>query len=230
MKGYLFEYEVVTTTARDADIRYTCRVYKPGSGVFELFRETTDEQRMQYPLTLLDEAHELFKDALGRTNAQIYEQAEEIRKLQKGTPAIGSAKSDFDFKDINDLFEKEGKGSHMLVLDFEPSDMEPHKYLKPGTTDDYGSFWLWKHKLTGVKVRRYQTPSGKSYDTGALSKNLMFMKRGHPEAYARAKHILLLNGNYKPQVAENGQAPLTREERLGQQVCFLNCLFLLKST
>lgn len=221
----MFEYELVSSDLREAELKYTNRIYKPGTDVFEMFTESKEEQRMQYPLSLLDEGHESWKEALGRSNARIYEQGEEIRRLQQGTAVVttGNQGTTFDFKDINDLFEKNGKGPHMLELDFKPSLAHPTLYTIVGSENgEQGSYWLWEHKITGVKVKRYLTISGKSFDTGILSKKLSGMRKscGFPEAYARAKHIVLLNGNNKTSQTNDRIPKATRKERIAMQVSY----------
>jgi hypothetical protein len=75
---------------------------------------------------------------------------------------------DVDVNDINKLYEDKSHGKHMLELDFEPT--TPGSITEPGNrTGNPTTVWIWKHKLTGAEVRRYQTSSKKGWDTGVLS-------------------------------------------------------------
>jgi hypothetical protein len=69
--------------------------------------------------------------------------------------------------------------------------------------------------------------SGKSFDTGTLTKFLHCLKKtSHSVAYARAQHILLLNESIREQVDEDIPVVLDRKTLLAQQVCLLPTLKL----
>lgn len=219
VKGYLFEYELVRIDkVEGATIRYTERVIKPAGVAFENYIETPDtEQLMQYPIRGLADSHELWQKALGRTNAYTYESNERIRKAQVAEVVDLSGQP--DFRDIDELFEKLGTGSHMLEHEFVGDIAGPVDYLnKNGIPSRY---WEWKHRLTGKTHRRFMNHGGKSFETGVLSKALKDLKEHqHPIAYARAQHILVLNRCSGEQNTEQDTpVSLDRKDLVAQQVC-----------
>ena len=198
-RGYLFEYELVPARRGEgATVRYTDRIYKPGADTFEVFKESDEVQYMPYPVDAIADTHKQWLKALGHTNAVIYEERERLRREASGAmnaPIEVSDDTTFDLSDIDQLFEKEGKGPHMLKMDFVAETEEPIEYVeKSGRPSKY---WWWAHRLTNTRVKLFATVSGKQFDTGRLSKALMrIRKREHPLAYARAKRILTLNRAY----------------------------------
>jgi hypothetical protein len=119
----LFEYELVKVIRNSATIKYTERVYKPGAETFEHFKETEETQLMPYPVTCLDESHEIWSKALGHTNAVAYVEKQKIQAMV--TESIEILDDDeFDLSDIENLYANEGKGPHLLEMDFLP-DTEP---------------------------------------------------------------------------------------------------------
>ena len=81
----------------------------------------------------------------------------------------------------------------MLEMDFEPVEDAPVDYKTLNNVDS--QYWHWRHKHTGITIKRVPTASGRSFDTGKLSshlKNISDLK--NPVGYHRAMHILLLNG------------------------------------
>ena len=221
MRGYLFEYELVQARQGEtATVRYTDRIYKAGSDSFEYFKETKEAQFMSYPIEQINDTHKEWLKALGHTNAVIFEANEKLRKEASGTN-VSSETDDpltFDMTDIDKLFAAEGRGRHMLELDFMSETEEPIEYVDKNNRPN--KYWWWKHKLTGSRVKLFATASGKQFDTGRLSKSLMrIRKRDNALAYARAQRILILNrSNLSEQVSSETVTPLERKVLLRQQV------------
>jgi hypothetical protein len=70
--------------------------------------------------------------------------------------------------DVHKLFEEKGQGSHLLEIDFEP--VTDGAVENPSArTGKPTVFWIWRHKMMEVDVRRYKTASVKSWDTDVLS-------------------------------------------------------------
>jgi hAT family C-terminal dimerisation region len=220
-KGYLFEYELVKLTSRvNAVMRYTNRIYMPGSDVFECFEETEETQLMPLPTSNLEDAHELWQQALGRTNAKIYTDNQALEKGRNAIVVDGSTSGPLhiDVSDIDSFFQLEGRGPHLLEFEFTPDTEEPVEYLL--TNGKPSRYWCWTHRSTGVSVKRFASVSGKSFDTGRLSKYLLSIKESqYPIAYARAKHVLLLNESIREQSDDCLILPaMDRRTLLGQQV------------
>lgn len=218
-QGYLFEYELVKINRGTGTIRYTDRIIKPQGTNFEIFNETDEPQLMPYRLSDIDDSHEKWQQANGRVNAALYHQKQALIKAS-GATIVESNEDNFDMGDIDELFATHGKGSHMLEHEFCPLEESVWYITKDG---DNRQKQVWKHKITGQTFWRFQNKSGKSYETGRCTKFLETMKKGrHPMAYARAKHILRLNGNLKYQVNDNDEdsevVPLDRITILSQQV------------
>jgi hypothetical protein len=99
-----------------------------------------------------------------------------------------------------------------------------------GRTGKLTKRWTWKHKLTGTKVHRYRTKSGKKFDTGVLSHCLKMIEEGENRAaFIRAQRVLELNGKKSQTVVEamNDQARvLNCETLLTQWVSVLLFFFL----
>jgi hypothetical protein len=201
-----------------ATIRYTDRLYKPGRTSFEMFKETQDPQTMLLPVSSLKDAHERWNKAMGKCNAHLYAEREALKAAQ--VAAFPEQQRIFHFEDIEECFSKKGKGTHLLEFEFIPDTVLPVSYISK-LTGMPKNYWCWTHKLTKTSVKRYATASGKSYDSGRLSKYLAsIMERQHPLAHARAQKILQLNDSNN-----NTQSPilaprtaLNRKEILRQQV------------
>lgn len=142
----------------------------------------------------------------------------ELLAAQAGVDPV--KRRSFDMEDIDVFFQKNGRGSHLLEYDFTPDTPEP---VSDTTENGHPSqFWCWTHKHTRVSVKRYSTASGKSFDSGRLSKYLKIIsQREFPLGYARARKILSLNqSGRQPEAPEdNSRTSLDRREILGQQVC-----------
>lgn len=194
-RGYLFEYELAEVTSSGASIKYTERIYKPGSDSFEYFKETEEVQLMSFPLSSIDESHELWSKALGHTNAVAFVERERMEKIAKATVVSSEdAIGNFDMKDIDEMFTKEGKGPLLLEMDFKPDTPTWIPYIN--TKGENSAYWHWSHKLTGKSLKRFQAKTGKSFDTGKLSKYLKVLAKdtSHPLAAARAKKFLSYMG------------------------------------
>jgi len=175
-------------------------------------------QQMPYPLADLDDSHELWQQALGRTNAALFKERQALLAATEGAASPATPTSTVDVSDIDSFFQTEGRGPKLLEFEFKPVTPEPICYVDKAGRPSY--YWHWCHKLTGHPVKRFSSVSGKSFDTGTLTKYLNCMKpNAHPIAYARAQHVLLLNESIREQV--NGVAPpvLDRKTLLSQQVC-----------
>ena len=229
-----------------ATIKYTNRIYKPGGDFFEAFKETDKVQTMPYPMKDLDDSHELWQKANARCNARLYLEKQALAAVQEAVKPQGNAAGigTYDLSDIDQYFQKHGKGSHLLEYDFTPDTPEPIPYKrKKGNSSSI--FWCWTHKLTKHSTKRYATPSGKSCDTGALVKALGRISAiTHPLAFARAQKILILNSDARFELSVDEVPPplLDRRQRLNQQVsdlisvslssknCANNCFFFFSTS
>jgi hypothetical protein len=221
-RGYLFEYELISLGRNGAVLHYTNRIYKPDSVSFETFKETEDTEEMIYPIGDLESTHEIWQQAQARVNAHDYTERQTLLAITSGTSSNANNKisnPDIDLTDIDTFFQAEGKGPKLLEFEFEPATPLPISYEdKSGRPSSY---WFWKHKMTGQSVKRFANISGKSFDTGRLTKFLKGLKASSfPVAHARAQHILQLNESIREQVVDGAAAPLAldRKTLLGQQV------------
>jgi hypothetical protein len=233
--GHLFEYQVVCLDdSQMCTVKYNDLVIKPGGDKFRSFEESDEVQRMAFPLEDLDDAHELWQKATGRCNSRAHEALEAIRKTQKADVVEG-ARAELD--DIDELFRKKGRGPHMLELEFDRVTELPVDYPQKGpggrSTGVILQKWEWLHRLTPIKknnpVTRYVNKSGKTFDTGKLSKYLMSIdEKKYPIAYQRAQHVLQLNGSRLSDVAiDDGEH--SRELLVMQQVSSWLCFLFLFS-
>jgi hypothetical protein len=189
---------------------------------------------MEFCLDDLDDAHEMWQKANGRCNSRTFLAMEVIRKSQNADVVEGAPAN---LSDIDELFQKKGRGPHMLELEFDKVTDSPIDYLQRTrsgvSTGVTLQKWLWLHRLTpGRKnnpVTRYVNTSGKTFDTGKLSKYLMNIdEKNHPAAYQRAQHILQLNGSLLSDTAlEEGVH--SRELLVLQQVSTLVCFVFIFS-
>jgi hypothetical protein len=222
VRGYLFEYEIVKNDHVGVTLRYNERVYKPGSDSFACFKETEGEQMMSYSQSQVPDAHELWIKASAKCNAKLYADRELLRVLT----CDGDATSDFDVSDIEEFFQKYGKGTHFLEYDFTADTPEPVTYKTKAGVESY--YHCWTHKYTKESVKRFaqkgSSQKGRSAtDSGRLSKYLLSIKeKTFPLAFARAQKILSLNESptvFSPE--ECNATPviaMSREQLLKQQV------------
>lgn len=221
-RGYLFEYEIVKLSTTGPIIRYNNLIYKPGTDAFETFKETEEPQTMSYPTSDIDKRHEAWNKATAKCNAKIYLEKNALLSARKGDPKL--ANTAFDMGDIDVFFQEHGCGSHLLEYDFTPDTPKAVPY----TTENgqQSSYWRWTHKHTKISVKRYATASGKSFDSGRLSKYLRgISQQQFPLGYARAQKILLLNKSrlhLEEAIASGGRTSLDRKEILQQQVRFVH--------
>jgi hypothetical protein len=217
--GYLFEYELLTVHADDGSstFKYTERVITSYGPEWEIFKEGDEMQTMVYPVCDIADSHELWQQALVRTNAYIYVTNQRILEANATLSAAALDAELFDFSDIDERFEKDGKGPHLLEMDFVGDTGGPVDYVD--RNGRASKFWMWRHRLTGYCLRRFSNLSGRSFDTGRLSKYLKMIKEHeNPLAYARAKHILQLNDSNLVQGTKDVPLVLERRDLLGQQV------------
>jgi hypothetical protein len=174
---------------------------------------------MEYPVVDLDDSHELWQDALGKVNAFRYTERQALLASADGREPLSSnsnSHSSVDLSDIDSFFELEGKGPKLLEFEFDPVTKDPVPYVNKGGRPSF--FWWWSHRLTGNAVKRFSSSTGKSFDTGRLTKFLKQLKEHtNPIAYARAQHILRLNDSIREKIAGVTVA-LDRAELLAQQV------------
>jgi hypothetical protein len=183
---------------------------------FETFQESEDQEEMEYPIAGLDKLHELWKNALGRTNAFLFQELQALL-LAISSAAEAQSPSEVNMSDIDLFFQEEGHVPKLLEFEFEPSTTEAIPYLNKAGRQSYS--WYWTHKLTGQPVKRFSSVSGKSFDTGTLTKFLHCLKKTpHSVAYAPAQYILLLNKSIQEQVNNNILVVLDRKTLLAQQV------------
>jgi hypothetical protein len=174
--------------------------------------------------------HETWCESNTRVNSRLQNIRRELESSQKSQVV----EVDVNVDDIQKLFAEKGQGSHMLLMDFDPTTAGP--VLEPSfRTGKDVLVWVWKHKLTGAEVRRYLTSSKKGYDTGVLSRYLRSLKETkNKAAYERAKLILALNSKKGEMVdltvpSSTSKPALSRETLLKQWVScvvFDLCLFL----
>ena len=218
-RGYLFEYELLSVNrSGGATMQYTNRIYKPMATSFETFKETEDAQQMSYPTAQLDESHEIWQQALGRCNARDFIEREQLKAATSTACVISSVVVPLvDVSDIDDFFQLEGKCPKLLEFEFIPGSPDPTVYTE-AKTGRKSSFWFWNHKITDHQVKRFASSSGKSFDTGVLTKYLRRIKKNlYPTAWARAQHILQLSDNIKEPVVA-GTVPWDRKNLLLHQV------------
>jgi hypothetical protein len=222
VRGYLFEYELKEVTSRGATLIYTNRIYKPMGTSFETFHESDEQEEMEYPIAGLDQSHELWKNALGRTNAFLFQERQALL-LAISSAAESQTVAEVDLSDIDAFFQIEGRGPKLLEFEFEPSTTDAVPYLNKANRPSF--YWYWNHKLTGQSVKRFSSVSGKSFDTGTLTKFLhRLRKTPHAVAYARAQHILLLNESIREQVNDAIPVAIDQKTLLAQQVCTVHSL------
>jgi hypothetical protein len=203
-------------------MRYTKRVIKPSGLEFETFCETPGvEQTLLVTVASLDASHELWAKGLSRTNAHQYEKNDLLRKEMLPPSERESVDPDvYDFSDIDELFQEEGKGPHMIELDFFGDPQGPVDYINKNEIQS--KWWKWTHRFTGYSLKRFLNPGGRSYETGRLVKYLKIIKEHEfPLAYARGKHILLLNDCLHLDNSEENNIViqvLERKDLLKQQV------------
>jgi hypothetical protein len=226
VKGYLFEYELQSTSRNVAVMKFTERVYKVGAATFETFKEKDETEFMDYPTGDLKKSNEIWHKALGYTNKLANDEKARLREAARGMVQPPSATTEFDFSDIDTLYERRGKGPHLLELDFVQVDAECTPYIN--RNEEQSSWWMWAHRLTGQKCKRFVNDGGKSYDTGKLVKYMKRIKQHqHPLAFARAKRIMFLNKVDNPVPAEETEVaclPMNRIDLIRQQVSQLLCL------
>ena len=214
-RGCLFEYEIIRLTREGPIIRYNDQVYQPMVEQFEYFKETEESQTMSYPRESLDGSHEQWQRAQAKVNARLYKERETLKAAQAAASAVEESK--FDVSDIEEYYAERGRGTHLLEYEFDADTPEPCTYIseKSGLSKTY---WCWTHKLTRVSVKRFATASGKSCDSGRLSKYLgSITNRQHPRAHCRAQKILALNESVQ-QTTEISPIALERRDLLKQQV------------
>jgi hypothetical protein len=182
---------------------------------------------MPFPLAGLDDAHEVWMKALGHTNAVTYLEKQKKEAIAKSNSVSPSSVSNYDMTDIEEAFAIRGKGTYLFELDFKPDTIESIPYITP--KGEPSSYWFWSHKITGKSCKRFQAKSGKSFDSGKLSKYLQVLSKdpSQPMASARAKRILVLAGVFSDRGQGTKEAPilvpsLGRQELLLQQVRFLS--------
>ena len=117
----------------------------------------------------MQDAHERWVEANSCSNGRKELEHARLRQEQE----VVNVDEEVDLSDIDKLFTEKGKGPHMLELEFEPVTDNPVEYTS-ATTGLITKHWRWKHKITGGKVKRYPTVSGKGFDTGVFS---LFLKR-----------------------------------------------------
>jgi hypothetical protein len=84
---------------------------------------------MTYPVADLDASHELWQDALGRTNAFRYTERQALLAAAEGKEPQAKANSSADLTDINAFFQIEGKGPKLLEFEFDPVSPDPIAYV-----------------------------------------------------------------------------------------------------
>jgi hypothetical protein len=177
------------------------------------FIDPSPDKFMTLKIEQVQQAHELWVQANVRANDRKTQERERLEREDN----FGD-EEEVDMEDIKKLFSEKGPGPHMLELDFEAMTLEAITYQSVRTGKPTTS-WSWKHRLTGVEVKRYPTKSGKSFDTGVLSSYLSHLKKIKDRvAYERAVLILSLNTKGGKSVKDAVASSATREELLRQWV------------
>lgn len=145
---------------------------------------------MKIEIGLIKNAHQLWYEANSRSNDRKQLEREEAEKMQKPDDEKVVA----DVSDIEKLYAEKKHGTHMLELDFEPFG-EAEEYPSTKAGGGMTTCWQWKHKYTGVAIRRYMSQSKKSWDSGKLSAYLDKLRKLYDGSIAcqRATKILQLN-------------------------------------
>ena len=122
-RGVLFEYQIKSIyNSKSCTIKFNELVIPAGGNKFNCYKEGVEQQTMSYDLDQLDNAHEIWQVATGRSNARVFEEALKIRN-QNAEVVDGDCV--VDLTDIEDKFQKEGRGPHLLEIDFEPVEEAP---------------------------------------------------------------------------------------------------------
>lgn len=162
-------------------------------------------------------AHESWCLANTRVNARKHLERQRLERITQAEVID----VDVDLSDINNLYEEKGQGPHLLEMEFEPVTEAPVEYVSVRTGKNTIR-WTWRHKVTQAEVNRYQTKSGKSFDTGVLSQHLNVIKEKQSKvAFERARHILKINGKKSSRTAQVSIDDMTvvkREDLLKQWV------------
>jgi hypothetical protein len=131
----------------------------------------------------VSEAHEIWV----WYNARCYDRRQRERERAKQQQEPEVIDEDADVSDITKLYTERKQGSHLLELEFEPATDGPEEYVSP-RTGKLTQCWKWKHKRTGVEIKRFLSKSGKSWDTGKLSNYLKTLKESDDKiAYQASK-------------------------------------------
>jgi hypothetical protein len=171
---------------------------------------------MEFAVADLPAAHDLWQRANGRVNARLYNERRAILKQNEDAIDVDTTETVADLSDIDQFFESAGKGPSLLEFEFDAQTEQPISYqTKSGKTS---KFWYWTHRSTGTSVKRFLNISGKTFDTGKLSKFLIAITPRTPIAYQRAQHILKLNESKTEVVSAELRPNLTRKQLLLQQV------------
>jgi hypothetical protein len=171
-------------------------------------------------LTLLPEqvkaGHEAWVQANTLSNArkQAKRQALEVEQMSE------VVNINADLTEVHKLFEEKGQGLYLLEMDFEHGGVENPS----ARTGKLTVFWIWRHKLTEVEVRRYKTASGKSWDTGVVSRYLRSLTESKNKvAYEHAQEILKLNSKKVSMALKDTpeKRSIARKDMIKQWVVFL---------
>jgi hypothetical protein len=240
VKGHFFVYEIVKLcdSGRSVTIQYKNLVIKNGGDHFRVYKEGEDTQvcyvfvslvsatsiytsthsiiSLQFitlPVEQVQETHDLWFEANARSNSRKQLERERLERTQ--AVDVDEA-ADADLADINFLFAEKNQGPHLLELEFEPVTAAPVELISNQTGKQVRR-WEWRHKRTGIEIKRYPTKSGKSFDTGVLSSYLKTLKEQPDKiAYQRACHILKLNAK-AGRVSQVAELPTINREHLLKQ-------------
>ena len=208
----------MATTRLGVSLKYTDRIYKVGTDDFEYFHEEQAQPTMNYPKEEVMEAHEQWLKASARVNARTHQQ--KLLLESKQTSKTKSATADLKFEDIEEFFNKNGGGPRFLEIEYTPDIAGPQDYETKNKIKS--KYWFWTHKLTKRKAKRFLNPSGNSYESGILTKNLRAIDMvKFPVAYARAQIFLSLNKSNQDILDDSvPTATMDRSSKLRQQVSY----------
>jgi hypothetical protein len=174
---------------------------------------------MIYPQSQLPDSHEMWIKASAFCNARLHAERELLR-AQQATFDLTGEPEEYDVTDIEEFFQKFGKGTHFLEYDFTPDTPQPVKYMTKSGEESF--YHCWTHKYTNESVKRFAQKGRNAPDSGRLSKYLLSIKpRLYPLASAHAKKILSLNESptlYSPEECDVPVSVMSREDILKQQV------------
>jgi hypothetical protein len=144
-----------------------------------------------FPIEKLKAAHDLWFKHNSRCNAR-GDRELKVLAMANQIP-VNDDDGPFDYTDIEELFTKQGKGPHLVEIDWKPVTKRPIYTMHQGKKR---KTWEWKHNLTGKMVVRHLHQNQKTWDTSKLYQygSSELKRRDHPQAYDRYHYIRRISG------------------------------------